>query len=158
MLSILQRTCLAVRSERTPLLGSSAPQDAPQRDTGVDIQQRNLSAVSNVKTSAVRCLPDSPAVSTLRSRTPADSQLVPPTFQLNVQLKHSELPKVPRLGSSQRCPLDIVNVKPDLSTSQYSPRPAVVLTPPTHFSGKRQRHARTVEVRKSCVLFVVIDI
>src|SRR6266550_4135583 len=45
------------------------------------------------------------------------------------QQKPSELP-VSRLGSSKRCPLDIVNTKSDLSTSLYSPKSMAVFTPP----------------------------
>ncbi len=35
-----------------------------------------------------------------------------------------------RLGSSQRCPFDIVNTKLNPSTSRYSPQPVVVITLP----------------------------
>ena len=39
-------------TRRTPLLGPSFPYNAPQQSNGAEIQQRNLCAISNVKTSS----------------------------------------------------------------------------------------------------------
>ena len=117
---------------RSPQHVSSSPQEAPRRCTGAVIQQRSLYTISDVKTSTVRYSLDSPAVPLPRSRIPVHSLPVSPSVRRNIeqlQPKPSELP-VLRLGSSQRCPLHVVNLKLGSSTNWYSPQPIVVLTLP----------------------------
>ncbi|KAF8333384.1 hypothetical protein F5887DRAFT_1260326 [Amanita rubescens] len=119
------------KTGRTRESGPSFPQDVPyQSGTGEEAQQRSLCTISNVKTGTTGYSPDYPAVPLPRSRIPVDSLPVFPSVWLNIkQLQPipSELP-VSGLGSSQRCPFDVVNTKFNSSTSLYSPQPAAVYT------------------------------